>query len=458
MQNYITKFNTEAEYEAFLNSNACPYINVSYIQETDENKYYKEEDELMMQPFTLHIDQLPDNQEVNFCFETGYTTEKEVVSKLKWKLNNNDWQSRDITLSAPLQETGIMLHEGDTIQVIFKTSFFSGMFYWRDLYGTHDLRYSVSGNIMSLLWGDDYVYAPANKIPFEGLKDRGETTVKSFKFNNMFTGGGTNGVVDASDLWLPTKNLTENIFQYMFIDNVYLTAAPDIKAKYLPKNACNNMFQNCTSLTDMPNILAEEITDGAINGMFEGCSSLVNTTQLHIKKINIITEQSLQNVFKDCTSLTSVPIWNENVNIIGDWIGTNMFYGCSSLVSAENFNIRLYGENVSYYFAYWFNNCQSIEKGPKLGLVTASNNEVYLNRGIFGTDGSIVDTMYYLNALGAITCSDGDVFSNYVAANGTVYVSAGSEYLSGGSLYGQLPLGLGSGWTVAEYVEPNTSN
>lgn len=456
MTQYITKFNTEAEYEAFLNSNACPYINVSYIQETDENKYYKEEDELMMQPFTLHIDRLSNGESVPLCFFVQRAPSSAgVQSYCRYKINNNDWQTFTFEVNEePWKgDDNIRLYEGDTVQIKCKVNQFNALFVYREMY---DLQCSISGNAMSLFWGDDYVYAPADKlplpqIPYDGMGSK----IDHIIFQNKLIADEENRLLDASDLWLPTKNLPEGIFQYMFQNCVSLTAAPDIKAKYLPKNACNNMFQNCTSLTDMPNILAEEITDGAINGMFEGCTSLVNTTQLHIKKINIITEQSLQNVFKDCTSLTSVPIWNENVNIIGDWIGTNMFYGCSSLVSAENFNIRLYGENVSYYFAYWFNNCQSIEKGPKLGLVTASNNEVYLNRGIFGTDGSIVDTMYYLNALGAITCSDGDVFSNYVAANGTVYVSAGSEYLSGGSLYGQLPLGLGSGWTVAEYVEPS---
>ena len=62
------------------------------------------------------------------------------------------------------------------------------------------------------------------------------------------------------------------------------------------------MFQYCQSLTKAPNLPATTIQGNCYNSMF-----------------------------KNCTSLTSVPIWDENVDITGGWIGTNMFYGCSSL-------------------------------------------------------------------------------------------------------------------------------
>ena len=455
IEKYLTTFQDVTAHNNFINSNECPLVNVSYIASTDEVKYYKEASAQQLIPFTLHIDELPDSQQVEFCFMTSVVEQDSIPNVFKYKLNNNDWVSIDMPITTDkMKQTGIMLSEGDTIQIMYKTNSFNEMFWWRDLYGTYGLRYTVSGNIMSLVWAEDFAYASANKLPISVPTYRDGGVEKNIKFSSMFSGGGTNGVVDASNLWLPTNNLPEDIFSYMFSGlGAYLTAGPDVKAKYLPHNACYAMFDQCIVLEDMPNVYAETIEGGAIEYMFAGCTSLVNTTQLHIKNIDTTKGESLKNVFTGCTSLTSVPVWDENVNIIGEWVGTDMFKGCSSLVSAENFNLRFYNGNVTYGFAYWFTNCASLEKGPKFGLVTPSSNEVILNRSLFGTDGSIVNTMYYLNALGEIKCSDSDVYENYVAASGTIYVSAGSEYLSGGSLYGQLPLGLGSGWTVAEYQQ-----
>ena len=71
MIKYLTTFNDETEYNEFLSSLACPYINVSYISQTGENKYYKESSALQLQPFTIHVDELPDNREINYRILVG---------------------------------------------------------------------------------------------------------------------------------------------------------------------------------------------------------------------------------------------------------------------------------------------------------------------------------------------------------------------------------------------------
>lgn len=457
IEKYLTTFQDVTAYNNFINSNECPLVNVSYITSTDEVKYYKEDSAQQLVPFTLHIDELPDSQQVEFCFFTSVVEQDSIPNVFKYKLNNNDWVSIDMPITTDkMKETGIMLSEGDTIQIMYKTNSFNEIFWWRDLYGIYDLRYTVSGNIMSLVWGEDFAYAPANKLPISVPTYRDGALEENIKFFSMFSGGGTNGVVDASNLWLPTNNLPEGIFSYMFNDlGAYLTAAPDIKAKYLPHNACLSMFNRCIVLEDMPNIYAETVEEGALDGMFSECTSLVNTTQLHIKKIHT---NFGNHMFEGCTSLVTAPVWNEdielyNMNYNYDWFDY-VFAGCSALEDASTWNLRFNNINAynGVFFHVGFSDCTSLVTGPIFGLTYETSDGIELdNIWTNPWDGSIVapvTTIYALMTKGEMR---GD-WSN-LSSGGTIYVSAGSEYLSGGSLYGQLPFGLGSGWTVAEYQQ-----
>ena len=459
---FLTKFNTEAEYNEFLNSNLCPYINVSYIQATDENKYYKEEDALMMQPFTLHIDRLSNGNSVPLCFIVQQDpTNSGVQSYCRYKINNNNWETFTFTFNNDnwKGDDNRQLYEGDTVQIICKTNSFVAITASREKY---DLQCSISGNIMSLFWGDDYIYAPANKLPFPLIPyNASGTKIDYIHIDNLIE--GTQYLIDASDLWLPTKNLPEGIFREMFKDYTDLTAGPDIKAKYLPKNACNSMFAGCASLTDMPNILAETTEANSLDSMFSGCTSLVNTTQLHIK--DIIGAPSMNFMFTYCTSLVTAPIWDEDVIFnynIDDYYWDNMVYifdNCSSLVDASPFYIRA---NDIHIFEQGFSGvvraCSSLQYTIRFGTSSNPAPDRDFTLTTYFPDTSLVSNakLYLLMTTGAITVSDAD--PSLWANGGTVYVLPGSRYLPGGDLYGQLPTNLPSNWTVAEYVEPNTSN
>ncbi len=90
----------------------------------------------------------------------------------------------------------------------------------------------VSGNIMSLLYGDNFV---------------GQTAISNnYQFYYLFNGYAT--VSDASNLILPATTLT----QYCY----------------------SGMFRNCTSLTTAPKLPAEALVGGCYSSMFYGCSSL----------------------------------------------------------------------------------------------------------------------------------------------------------------------------------------
>ena len=66
MAKYLTQFNTETEYNEFLNSPECGYVNVSYIHETDENKYYKDTYVQQFKPFTIEILNQNENDKLRY--------------------------------------------------------------------------------------------------------------------------------------------------------------------------------------------------------------------------------------------------------------------------------------------------------------------------------------------------------------------------------------------------------
>lgn len=462
---YLTKFNTEAEYNEFLNSSECPYINVSYIQETDENKYYKEADALMIQPFTIHIDNITSADPIPMRFTVSGENGTSGNTYIKYKLNNNDWVTNEydkgITVIDLVDSSNNRLYytAGDTIQIISLNNMFCIGGPWENQSG---MSYSISGNVMSTIWGDDYIYATPDKLPFPVTKKYGpweNIEYTQTNFTNLCRSQNEFSLIDASDLWLPTKKLPEGIFKEMFRSCVNLTVAPNIKAKYLPKNACNSMFNTCTSLTDMPLILAETVEEGALNEMFNGCSSLVNTTQLHVKKM---TGPSMNFMFQNCTSLVTAPIWDEDVIFnynIDSYYWDNMTYifdSCTSLVDASTFYIRA---NDIHIFEQGFSGvvrgCSNLQKTVRFGTSsdTAPTRDFTLTSYFPDTQLTPNAELYLLMTTGAITVSDTD--SNWWANGGTVYVLPGSRYLPDGDLYGQLPTNLPSNWTVAEYVEPS---
>ncbi len=128
-------------------------------------------------------------------------------------------------------------------------------------------KVNVYGNIMSLIYGDDFVgtsLASTNKYAFCSL----------FKQPTTVTGG----IVDASNLILPVAS-TEGCFRAMFSTNKQMIAGPrEIRlvengsgANYM----CYYMFENCTSLVTAPNLPTINNTGSYIYGlMFTGCTSL----------------------------------------------------------------------------------------------------------------------------------------------------------------------------------------
>ena len=489
MLKYLTTFDNEAQYEEFLNGNSVPYINVSYISQTGENKYYKESSAFQLQPFTIHVDELPDNREINYRILIGdHEDNGSTPTYYRYKKNNDEWKTVTYDYNSGFNiDAEFTLKEGDTVQIINKGNF-GGVqpFIWTDTTG---LKCTVSGNIMSLIWGDDYVYAPANKLPFPNF-NKGAwggnyyegTQYVYFDFTNDF-------IVDAGDLWLPTKNLCPNIFKNMFNNCYKLEVAPDVNAKYLPYHACDSMFYGCSSLHEMSNVLAETVERGSMYRMFALCTTMNTVTDLHIKHIvGNNGDGALTETFMRCSGITSCPDWDASIDIVlpencyyGEdhfsdgggyaWLMSGMFAGCSSLQSCDwkiTLESQWHNGDSSVWFGMFggvwddglqiFIKCNALTSIPILEFKKLNwpDQPIKYPAQICGENGSEKDQNLITSCtvLGVDTQITNDSTMYGFASTGTFYLSSTSQYLPGGAYENDYPCGL-SGWTKAEYVDLN---
>lgn len=170
-----------------------------------------------------------------------------------------------------------------------------------------------SGNIMSLLYGDDfedkltlttnYVFVGlfSNCTGLRSLPKLPATTLSEYCYRQMF--GGCTRLEDISDLELPATTLSPGCYSLMFQDCSGITDAsftlPALNGNY---NVYSAMFRRCTSLTEPPVIAMTNLNTGSLqmNSMFEGCTSLERSPVL---RPLLLMSNCYAQMFDGCTSL-----------------------------------------------------------------------------------------------------------------------------------------------------------
>ena len=202
--------------------------------------------------------------------------------------------------------------------------------------------FSVEGNIMSLLYGDNFV----------GQKD---LTGKNFAFFHLFN--GCDGLTSAEDLVLPAETLSNDCYDSMFAYCTSLTTAPALPSVWwlelapsccycmfsnceslttaqalpattLANNCYSEMFGGCTSLTTAPELPADTLANGCYSQMFNGCTSLTAAPEL---PATTLSQNCYNGMFRDCTSLTTAPVMSATT--LAEYCCSDMFWGCSSLTA-----------------------------------------------------------------------------------------------------------------------------
>ena len=312
---------------------------------------------------------------------------------LKYRIDGGNWTT--LTTNTTTRE----VNAGQKIQFKLVENYNIGI---EQGIGTFNVNkaFNVSGNIMSLLFGDDYL----NKTDLSN---------KDYAFYDLFL--GCNTLHSAANLKLPATILSkqcydgmfydctsliyapeklpakilaeaEGCYEFMFYNCKSLRATPELPALVLANYCYYCMFQDCTSLTTVPKELpAITLAECCYAGMFDSCHSLKTAPKICAE--NVKKECCLE-MFNECRSLTTAPEKLPAITLaercyagmfdgcyllttapelpaitLADACYEYMFYGCESLITAPELPSKSLAS--SCYFGM-FEGCSSLTKAPDL--------------------------------------------------------------------------------------------
>jgi hypothetical protein len=260
----------------------------------------------------------------------------------------------------------------------------------------------VYGNIMSLLYGDN----------FEGQS----TLPGSNCFDEVFN---TLNIRSAKNLKLPATTLTPYCYRYMFWSNSILIEAPELPATNLADHCYYGMFKGCLGLTSAPNLPATTLAARCYTGMFQGCSNLVDAPVL---PATTLAAGCYRLMFDNCTSLVNAPVLPATT--LEDQCYRCMFSRCTSLVNAPEL--------------------------PALTLVAQCYQGMFSNSTSVSNIVCLATDISAYNCLEGASASLGDGFNSNgwvdgVSSSGTFYKdSTMSSWPSGAK-------GIPANWTTVNY-------
>ena len=239
---YLKKFSTTAEYNAYTADTANFILpNVSLCEDT-KGVYYNPEHDYSKDYFTMVVTVGGDIKWSGSTIENTLSYSKD---------NGDNWSAATSADTISVEAGDKVLWKGTpTPQLNKGIGKFSG---------ATDVRYSVEGNAMSLLFGDDF-------------KTQTSLEDKDYALYKLFS--GSTNVTSAENLSLPATTLAERCYLYMFQGCTSLTTAPELPATTLASGCYNQMFYNCTSLTTAPELPATTLANYCYQFMFSGCRSL----------------------------------------------------------------------------------------------------------------------------------------------------------------------------------------
>ena len=316
--NHINTYQSEADYQ---NDKSKNYPNVSYIVENDNVLFVKEKIDYSNHYLTFvaledSTFKLTSNA-VNYSLDDGQT----------WTALASGTASPTVTAGNKIMWKGELTPTSSTGIGNFSAT----------------ANFNVQGNIMSLLFGDDFT----NKTDLTG---------KDYAFYNLFY-QNTN-IKSAKNLILPATTLANACYSGMFYGCTSLVNAPTLSATTLASNCYSRMFNYCTNLTTVPELPATTLASNCYSGMFDGCTSLTTAPEL---PATTLANSCYSGMFGDCTNLTSAPALPSTT--LADYCYYYMFRGCTNLVNAPTLPATTLAEAC---YGGMFSGCTSLVNAPTL--------------------------------------------------------------------------------------------
>ena len=254
----------------------------------------------------LTFESLADNNTITWTF----TGSDPIQNVIYWSKNGTSWTSAIASTSdtpvslATLNKGEKMYLKGENNKYASSTSKYSHF--------NSDAKFNISGNIMSLIYGDNFI---------------GHTTLPSaYSFVSIFS---NSKVYDAYNLILPATTLKPSCYNSMFYGCTSLATAPELPATTLASGCDSSMFSSCTSLATAPALPATTLKPSCYSSMFSSCTSLATAPAL---PATTLASSCYSYMFYGCTSLATAP--ELPATTLASSCYSYMFEGCSSLTTA----------------------------------------------------------------------------------------------------------------------------
>ena len=411
MAKYLKEFSATAEYESYINNSpTLPNVSLTlddnivyYNKKPDYSKEYLTFEALQNGTFTLTV---PANVNSTLMTSVSYSTD-----------NGETWTDTVIdntaqTITTPTINAGDkVLWKGIGIRMAYIDS--------NNNYSkfTSTGNFNVSGNIMSLLYGDNFA------------KQTSFASGSQFNFCDLFN--NCTKLISAGNLILPATTLA--CYSSMFSGCSSLQTAPVLPATTLAERCYSNMFYNCTSLTTAPELPATTLANQCYGQMFRNCRSLTTAPEL---PATTLANQCYNGMFQNCTGLKSVHSNYLPVTTLAESCYSSMFSGCTSLTEAPVLPATTLANTC---YSSMFTNCTSLTTAPELPATTLS---VRCYWGMFQGCTNLNSIKMLATSISAFNCLK-DWVQN-VAATGTFTKAASMTTLPTGAS------GIPSGWTVVD--------
>lgn len=219
-----------------------------------------------------------------------------ITLDLWYSINGEQWKIVDHNYeNEKTFEYKYYYHKNDVIRFKGENEYFSHRGksdddWWTSLH--FGSLVNASGNIMSLLYGDNFI----------GKTDLKCEGVFGSLFENKVAGLNFAQISNAKDLILPATNLTNMCYQNMFCDCYALTIPPQLPATTLASSCYDCMFCNCNSLGWAPYLPALDLVSSCYSSMFENCVLLRVEEQSNNDNViftcpNIIPSRAVYHMF-----------------------------------------------------------------------------------------------------------------------------------------------------------------
>ena len=318
--NHINTYQSEADYK---NDKSKNFPNVSYIVENDNVLFVKEKTDYSTQYLTFEA-----IEDGTFTF-TGTNS-----NSLSYSLDDGEtWTALASGTASPTVTAGNKIMWKGTCT---PSNTGSGKF-------SATGRFEAQGNIMSLLFGDDFT----NKTDLTG---------KDHAFYRLFN-QNTN-IKSAKNLVLPATTLTVSCYYGMFDGCTSLKTAPQLPATTLTVSCYYEMFNGCTSLVNAPTLPATTLADSCYSGMFDGCTGLTTAPELPATTLAV---SCYSGMFGGCTGLTTAP--ELPATTLADYCYYYMFRGCTGLTTAPELPVTTLAD---YCYSGMFSGCTKLVTAPSV--------------------------------------------------------------------------------------------